>query len=342
MSKEKGIKFQIVIPVDGSVSGKTILEEQNLRVRHGGFCGEKLIFWLIAVWEEQASYLGKTDWNSNNFKAEITNLEVENVRNHISTTEIKHLEIEHKTELQALQVAVPLTVILPNAPHKTAQLSVWKGDFTTKIVSIPIEVSLPIRFQSSFSVVDDNISVLFDFANSQTDINSHVLNFIPRPKVSLTDYESALAIKKVSDNQYYISLTSNKSILLLKNLQLSFMVHWNKNTMLSTFSIDVPIPPSNLSLLWNCPPLSHLHQTSLFCEITNMGNSAATVSIELDEDIVIPLKKFINIGTLQASEHTLVEIPVVPIKKGYHTLHYQIKVGNSMYKPLFQTIIQII
>ena len=342
MSKEKDIYYKIVIPVDGSVDGRTVLEDPDLKVREGGFCGEKLIFWLVATWQEDAAYLGKFDWNSNVFKAELTNLVSENYPSHISSSEIQHIEQKSETVLQNSQAAIPFSISLPAHPLTSADLIIWKGEYSTKVITESITVSLPIVFQSSLSVIDDNICISLDFANSETEINSHNLKFIPR-KISLADYESAFALQKRPNNQYFLRFTSRDSILLLQGLVLSLTVFWNHNTMVSTFSLDISIPANNICFLWECPQLERLKQTSLYCEVTNKNPfDVKNCSVEMEEDVLIPLIKTVNLETLHPNQQVLLEIPIVPIKVGVFSLNYKVKLGNFVFKPLFQTPIKIV
>ena len=342
-NKEKDITYKIVIPEDSLVTGDDILDKTDLKTRTGGFCGETLVLWLVAVWGEEASYLGKLDWDNNNFNCELTNPQYEkNEQNHVSTSEIHPESVERKTVVRRLAAAVPLKIDLLHTPASQATLTVWKDDFATQVISTTISITLPVSFLTTFKAETDIISIQFDFSGSSCDINSFDLHFAPQLKISLGDYEKAFALRRVSNtSKYILSIASSDSIRLISNIKLTLSVVWNNNSMMSHFTVKVPIPASQIGLLWIIPRLQKLKQTPLAVEVTNIANIPLDVCLELDDRPCIPLIKTIQISKLEPNERRTVDVPCVPCVSGIHELTYRVKIGKTWLKPLFQTFVRI-
>lgn len=340
--KTKDITYEIVIPEDRTTTGDDILDKVDLKTRTGGFCGENLVLWLVAKWGEEASYLGKVDWESNIFNCELTNAKLEKNVQHVSTNEIHPFETEQKSVVRRLSAAVPLQIELCHTPATEAQLTIWKDDFATQVISKPISITLPVSFLTTFKVEVDAIAILFDFSSSSCEVNSFDLHFAPQLKISLSDYEKAFALRRVANtSKYILSIASSESIRLLKNIQLALSVVWGDNSMMSHFTIEVPIPASHIGLLWIVPHLQKLKQTPLAVEITNITTNPLDISLELDDRPCIPLIKTINVEKLEPNERRTVDVPCVPCVSGIHELTYRIKIGNQWFKPLFKTMVQI-
>lgn len=341
--KNKDIIYKIVIPEDPNMTGDDILDgKANSNLRKGGYCGEKLLLWLVAVWGQEVSYLGKVEWEPSTFTCELTEVKQEAYSNHVSTTEIKQDSDKHKSVVRELSAAVPLTLDLLHNPCSSAKLTIWKDDFSTKVVSTEINISLPVSFMTNFKIEVDSIILTLDFSNSNVEIDSFDLHFTPQLQIGLAEFENAFAMRRIANTtSYRISMASSESIRLLKNLQLALSVIWNKNSMMSHFVIETPIPGSPIGLLWIVPKLEKLKQTPLQVEVTNISTSALDIQLELSDRPLIPLIKNISIPKLLPNERRTVDVPCVPCVSGTHELLYRIKIGKNWFKPLFQTIVSI-
>lgn len=340
--RTKDITYKIVIPEDSSVTGDEILDNPNLKTRPGGFCGENLILWLVAEWGENASYLGKVVWEPTEFQCELTVKKLEHKKQHFSTVEINPKTYDHKSVVRNLQAAVPLSASLFHTPVAEAQFTIWKDNYSTKVTSTQLQITLPISYLSTFRVETDSILISLDFSNSLCKIDSFDLRFAPQLKVSLSDYEKAFALRRVPNTSTFIlSSASSDSIRLMKNIQLALSVIWNDNTMMSHFTIELPIPATSVGILWIVPSLKKLKQAPLSCEITNITSSVVDVKIELDDRPCIPLVKTVSVDKLEPGKRVVVDVPCVPCVSGVHELTYRVKVGNSWFKPLFKTMVKI-
>jgi hypothetical protein len=347
--KTKDITYKIVIPEDRTVTGDDILDNSDLKTRTSGYCGENLVLWLVAVWGEEASYLGKVDWESNIFNCELTNTKSEkNVQHvstnvqHVSTNEINPLTIQYKSVVRRLSAAVPLQIALLHTPATETQLTIWKDDFATQVISMPISITLPVIPLTTIKVEVDTIAIFLDFSSSSCEVNSFDLHFAPQLKISLSDYEKAFALRRVANSSKFIlSVASSESIRLLKNIQFALSVFWGDNTMMSHFIIEMPMPASHIGLLWIVPNLQKLKQTPLAVEITNITSSPLDISLELDDRPCIPLIKTIKVQHLEPNERRTVDVPCVPCVSGIHELTYRLKIGNQWFKPMFKTIVKI-
>ena len=339
---EKELSYKIIIPVDSSVTAEEILTNKNLKTRTGGFCGRKILFWLVAVWDEDSSFLGNIDWRPEIFTCEITHIEYEELPAHISTCEIAPPVVAPDSYIRDNMAAVPLMVQLPHRPATSAQLTVWKDDFSTKITKTQIDVILPINYLTSFSIEQDTLQISLDFAGSSIDINSYDIHFVPRSNVSLSQYEEAFALQRIADDSGYIlSFASNSSIKLLKGMYLGLSVIWSNSRMMSNFEIEIPLPPSSLGLLWDVPKLTRLKQATLSCEVTNISDIIVSAELELGKSPMIPLVKSVEIKKLKPNEKRVVSVPCVPTLVGNRELFYKVKIGSRWYKPLFKTIVHI-
>ncbi|EAX96589.1 hypothetical protein TVAG_018030 [Trichomonas vaginalis G3] len=340
--KAKDITYKIVIPEDSSVNGDEILDNQSLKTRPGGFCGENLIVWLVAEWGENASYLGKVVWEPTEFQCELTVKKLEHKKQHFSTVEINPKQYNHKSVVRNLQAAVPLSVSLFHTPVAEAQFTIWKDNYSTRVTSAQLQITLPVSYISTFRVETDSILINLDFSNSLCKIDSFDLRFAPQLKVSLSDYEKAFALRRVPNTSTYIlSNASSEAIKLMKSIQLALSVIWNNKTMMSHFTIELPIPATSVGLLWIVPPLKKLKQTPLAVEVTNITNSPVDVKIELDDRPCIPLVKTVSIDKLEPNKRCVVDVPCVPCVSGIHELTYRVKIGNGWFKPLFKTMVNI-
>jgi len=341
-NKTKDISYKIVIPEDSSTVGDLVLDDNQIKTREGGFCGEALIIWLVAVWGEETSYLGKVDWSSNIFTCELTEVQSDNQPNHISTSEVSVKKYEHKSIVRDFCAAVPLVVNLLQHPAKNSKLTVWKDDFSTIVTSKSISITLPIAFMTSFKAETDHLSISIDFSGSAIEVDNFELHFAPMISNTLSEYEQAFALRKVPNNSSYIlSMASSESIRLLGNLQLALSVNWNRFSMISHFLIASPLPPSQVGLVWIVPNLEKLKQAPLAVEITNISQSELDLSIELTDRPLIPLLKTISVEKLQPNERRIIDVPCVPCVTGLHELGYSIKIANHVYRPLFKTLINI-
>lgn len=339
---EKDISYKIVIPLDSSVTAEEILTNSNLKTRTGGFCGRKILLWLVAVWGEETSYLGNIDWNPKIFTCEITHIEYDDLPSHISTSEIVPPVVASDYLVKDNMAAVPLMVQLPHRPASSAQLTIWKDDFSTLVTKAQIDVILPINYLPSFSIEQDTLQIALDFAGSSIDVNSYDIHFVPRSNISLTQYEEAFALQRIPDDSGYIlSFASNSSIKLLKGMYLGLSVIWSNSRMMSNFEIEIPLPPSSLGLLWDVPKLTRLKQASLLCEVTNISDIIVNAELELGSSPMIPLVKSVEIKKLKPNEKRVVCVPCVPTLNGNRELLYKVKIGSRWYKPLFKTIVHI-
>lgn len=339
---DKDISYKIVIPLDSTLTAEEILTNKNIKTRTGGFCGRKILLWLVAVWGEDSSFLGNIEWSPEIFTCEITHIEYDELPSHISTCEIVPPVIAPDSLVRDNMAAVPLMVQLPLRPAVSAQLSIWKDDFSTLVTKTQIDVNLPINYLTSFSIEQDTLQISLDFAGSSIDINSFDIHFVPRSNISLTQYEEAFALQRIADGTGYIlSFASNSSIKLLKGMYLGLSVIWSNSRMMSNFEIEIPLPPSSLGLLWDVPKLTRLKQATLSCEVTNISDITVNAELELGRSPMIPLVKSVEIKKLKPNEKRVVSVPCVPTLVGNRELFYKVKIGSRWYKPLFKTIVHI-
>lgn len=341
-SNKKDISYKIVIPFDISTTAEQILTDTKLKTKTGGFTGRKLLFWLVAVWGEETSYLGNREWSPQIFASELTNIEYEDKPYHVSTSEIQPPIVAPQSLIKDNMAAVPLFVQLPHRPAVSAELTVWKDDYSTRITTTQIDISLPITYLTSFSIEQDTLQIALDFAGSSAEINSFDLHFIPSSHISLAQYEEAFALQRIGDsNIYVLSFASNSSIKLLRGMFLGLSVIWSQSRMMSNFQIEIPFPPSSLGLLWNVPKLTRLKQASLSCEVSNISEMTVNAELKLGNSPMIPLIKTVEIAKLQPNEKRVVFIPCVPTLDGNRELIYKVKIGSRWFKPLFKTIVHI-
>ena len=340
--KTKDIIYKIIIPNDNSISGEEILNNNEIKTKNFGYCGEILTIWLVASWDKDASYLGKVDWSSNIFSCELTNNKEEKINGHISTQMVNIPNNEFKSIVKELCAAVPLQVQLLHYPIISSTLTIWKDDFSTKITSTNISINLPINFKVDFKIEYDSIIISLDFNNSLCNVNNFELHFTPQSNININEFEKAFALRNISNsNSYILSMASSDSIKYLGNLKLSLSIFWENNKMLSHFLIELPHFESQIGLLWIIPKLEKLKQSNLSIEITNISNNILNINLELIDRPLIPLIKNLFIEKLEINERRIIDIPCVPCISGIFELNYKLKINNQWFKPLFKTIVNI-
>jgi hypothetical protein len=78
---------------------------------------------------------------------------------------------------------------------------------------------------------------------------------------------------------------------------LGLTVTWGGRRMMSTFEIEVPLPPTKLSIVWSIPPLVRLQQATLSFGAVNVTDDPIDAIVEIQGSPMIPLLKhtfFIN------------------------------------------------
>lgn len=341
-NSQKDIQYKIVMPVDKTVTGDQVLDDEKIKVRTGGYPGENLIFWLVAIWDEDTAYLGNIEWGSHIFATEITNIEYDNYPTNISSNEIEPSKPAVDSVVRKLCAAVPLVVKLPIRPASSATLSIWKDEFSTLLFETKITVALPVNYVTNFSVERDYIKIALDFSSSSCQINSFDLHYTPQEKNTINDYDKAFALQKdPKDSAYILSFASNNALQLLRAMYLGLAVIWDDSKMMSHFIIEIPLPACYVGMQWHIPPLERLKQANISAEITNLANEVIHPDLEISNNILIPLVKTLEIKDLKVGETRTINIPVVPKLEGLHELNYKVKVKNSWFKPLFKTIINI-
>ena len=339
---QKDISYSIVIPADPTVSGEQVLTDRKLKVRPGGYAGETLCFWLCATWDASSSFLGKIEWNPELFACEITNTQYDNPPSHISTTEIVKPSYARELVIKESSAAVPLSVTLPKIPASSADLSVWKDDFATHVVSSNISITLPVSYICNFSVEQDAIRIALDFAGTMSTVKDYDLHFMPRSNVRLCDYEEAFALRKIEGAAVYeLSIAKNQGLRLLKGMYLGLAVTWGDRGMVSNFDVEITLPPSILTVVWTVPQLKRMRQAKLAVELQNISHDPIDAVIEMSDSPLLPLEKKIEVKAIAPGENRNVIVPCVPTVLGIHELGYKIRVGARLFKPLFQTVVEI-
>lgn len=339
---QKDISYTIVIPADPTVSGEQVLTDSKLKVRPGGYPGETLCFWLCATWDASSSYLGKIEWDPELFTCEITNTQYENPPSHISTTEITRPSHHRERTIKESSAAVPLSITLPKIPATSATLSVWKDDFSTQVVSSQISITLPISYICNFSVERDGIRILLDFAGSLCTVTDYDLHFTPRSSVKLSEYEDAFALRKVDDTPVYeLSFARNQGMRLIRGMYLGLAVTWGDRGMVSNFDVEITLPPSTLTVVWTVPQLRRMKQAKLAVDVQNISRDTIDAVIEMSDSPLLPLEKKIEVKGIAPGENRHVIVPCVPTVLGIHELGYKIRIGGRLFKPLFQTVVEI-
>ena len=338
---QKDITYKIVIPADPAATAKDVLNGKIKR-KNGGFCGRKILFFLVAIWGEESAFLGNTEWSPELFTCELTDPAYEERSNHISTNELKQTAIAGESLVRGNMAAVPLMVQLPRRPATSATLSVWKDDFSNLVAQAQIDVTLPVNYVATFNIEHDTLKIALDFAGSLVDVNDFDLHFLPRSYISLAQYEEAFALQRIGQgSEYVLSFASNNAIRLLQGMLLGLTVIWGKSEMMSNFEIEIPLPQSGIALLWDVPKLTRLKQTTLSCEVTNISDSVLNAKVKLGDSPMIPLVKSVEINDLNPNEKRVISVPCVPTLVGNRELIYKVKVQSQWFKPLFKTIVHI-
>ena len=340
--EQKDIFYTVLIPMDPTVSGEEVLTNDKLKTRTGGYPGETLLFWLCATWDASASYWGKIDWLPEHFTCEITNTQYEARFSHISTTEIGKQEIKRVPVVRELSAVVPLSIKLPNRPATSADLTVWKDDFSTHVVTEQIPIMLPLSYVCNFAVENDIIKIALDFAGSSCTVNDYDLHFTPRNNIKLSDYEEAISLRHVEGSPVFeLIFVNDRGLRLLLGMYLGLSVVWGKR-MISNFDVEVPYPPSRITIVWNIPPnLKRMKQAKLDFDIQNISPKPFDTAIEIVDSPVIPLEKRVIVRKLEPGEKRCLSIPCIPTVAGIHRLNYRVLIGRRWHKPLFKTVVQI-
>ncbi|KAH0792370.1 hypothetical protein GPJ56_003716 [Histomonas meleagridis] len=340
-TQQNDLTYTIVIP-EFKYSTQQFKQEDKVETRNFGYPGENLKFWLVIFWGDGTTSNTKaSDWDPCCFTCEISKIEYTDWSTHISTSQIQTLTDERKTFISEASIAVPLSVQLPHRPA-TAELTIWKSDYSTKVTSSDLTIELPLKYNCIFNPSSDKLSFDFEFLDTNHEINNLDLHFSPNPSHSLSEYESAFILQRVPDTYlYYLSFASNSSLKLLNDMALGLSVVWSNSTMLSCFEIKIPLPPGPLGLIWSVPPLKRLKQCTLSLEITNISQEPISGKVELDETNLIPFEKSMHFKNLLPDQKQTLVFICLPRTCGTYELEYTIEVGNERYKPLFKTIIRI-
>lgn len=343
MISNKNTTFSILIPPfsNSNISMKSLSSD---KCRSFGYQGENLRFWLVA--ETRKSTIDLNDWDRNNFICEVTNVKSTNdctTFSYVSTIQINQEVDERKTEKgERNTVMVPLEIQLPNKPG-TADIIIWKSDYTSKVITWSINIELPLKFTCTFGTCDDKMSFNFEFLDCIFDINEFDLHFTPTSNISLSMLEDAFILQKALDKEYcyYLSFRSNTGLKLLNKMKLSLVIIWGNSSMLSSYDLNIPFPSGPLGLIWSFPTLKRLKQTSISLELTNISNNVIYGKVELEETCLIPLEKSICFNNLKPNEKRTLTFPCIPRTCGTFVLNYIVEINQEKFKPLFQTIIVI-
>jgi hypothetical protein len=122
---------------------------------------------------------------------------------------------------------------------------------------------------------------------------------------------------------------------------LGLTVTWGGRRMMSTFEIEVPLPPTKLSIVWSIPPLVRLEQATLSFAAVNVTDDPIDAIVEIEGSPMIPLLKQIKVPGILPNEERRMTVQVVPTVAGVNKLNYVVKIGQSEFKPLFKTVVCI-
>ena len=334
----KSISYRIVIPRDPEATGECILENIDKETKDGGFCGETLYIWLVAEWDEESSYMKDIDWDSEAYSCEIIENVFEDRSDHVTTiSTINHIPPKDSVVME-YSAAVPILVKLPMKPTSSSILTVWN---TVLLVKRPITVRLPIFVLQSFKFERDYLHISLDYSTSTEPIDRKELYLIPTNQLSLSQSQDLFCLTPMADGSYKLQFSSVKSLYHFKSVKLGLRVIWGNERMISTFSVDLPIPHYSIGISWDIPALHLLQEAHIRFTVYNVSQRTLSFSVDMEESGIIPLEKSIQVKDLNPGEERTVECSVVPYAKGLHELKYTLSNGKHTYASCFKTVYSI-
>lgn len=355
--------FKIIVPNNPNTAYDDILDG-NFVEKEVFICGEIIHFW-IRVNLSTVSYT--INYDAVKFKCKIFIKEYhDNEEKHISTNQLNILEdnkvdLFRKTDTNDTILRTgskntndnillfAQTVQLPYNQIKKAELKVYIDETSNVVCNKEIEVSTPIKYTTSFNSISNYIDICFNF-ECQRDIIITDFNLVLKPELlSNNEYNRAFSLRKNSENKSYsLIIASSEAIRLISKLKFLLSVYWeiphvnaNIQKFVSYFEVNSPYKDPKLGIIWNIPMLRKSKQANLSVSIINTEEYALSIELEMPERPLISLLNEIT-ALINPGERKTIDVPCVPYVSGIFELDYKIKIEKQCYRPLLQTVIEIL